>query len=101
MNGQFCTVALLATLSVLSFASTAKAGLTLNGESVDGSTVDRAQSSLQSDDASSPHLDGSNLNGTSLDGSTVDHTQLSFESDNASSLDLQQNGSPANQEIAN
>ncbi|MBD1821198.1 hypothetical protein H6F51_01515 [Cyanobacteria bacterium FACHB-DQ100] len=88
MKRQFCTVAILTTLGVLSFASIAKAGLTQNGTSLDGSTVDHTQPSLQSDEPSSSNLDGSNLNGTSLDGSTVDHTQLSLQSDEPSSSNL-------------
>lgn len=88
MNRQFCTIAMLTTLSVLSFAPIAKAGVTLNGGSLDGSTVEPAQSALQSDEPSSLDLDGLTLNGTSLDGSTVDRAQSALQSDEPSSLDL-------------
>lgn len=81
MNRQFCTIAILTTLGALSFAPIAKAGLTLNGTSADGSTIDRAQSSLQSDVPPSSDFYGSNLNGTSLDGSTIDRAQPSLQSD--------------------
>ncbi|MBD2082742.1 hypothetical protein [Leptolyngbya sp. FACHB-17] len=43
MNRQFCMIALLTTLGVFSFASLPKAGVVLNGASVDGSTVDHTQ----------------------------------------------------------
>lgn len=97
MNRQFCTVAILTTLGVLSFTPVAKAGLTQNGTSIDGSTIDRAPLSLQPEDPASLDFYGSNLNGTSLDGSTLDCVQSSLQSDDPANLDFQQNESAVNE----